>query len=528
MQRGSPGGLLPILCASALSFCFPGTSFANAAPSVCAMTGLQLGDGPACQIAPAEGSGKLELNAEASDSGFFWAIDNERSAGAGVLALTTGPAIDRSISFQATGLSSGIGELDLHGGVGATKSSDALTFERLRWGDTTRQDNTSIGVGLVERLLGGRLTIASNLAWSSDAWTWTYDDGSFEYSERTGLARAFSADAKIIQTADLQWSVRSEISSIDDNFVGSDASWQSGGLPVRGDRTKISSQFSAFGLNGSGSFDHMKNSFADRSKNKVQFEVDGISATIYATTITRFSLTEPDELIRRSDTRGVTLELAAGQLLPDLASSPLVPRLVSLNVETGHLAEPGQPVDDTSAYQILADWKTALGTTTALYWLETQGQNLPGMGGQGESSQMFDIAQAVRLGLWKFTFGATATDLEAVETGGGFADNAISGRFSIRYAPAFGPHLEASFGRTHDQFDMMFDDLLQRSQATRLSLSVDLSDYVQQQLGRRDTHLSFDFRHEFNEAEFEQEWGVPPEAISRSRDTALLSFRTPL
>src|SRR5262245_44119601 len=142
MKRGSPGGLLSVLSAPALSLCLIGESSAADVVPLCVASELQRSFGAGCAVSlDANGDSKFELNATASDHGFFWSSDGA-PGGSDQLALTSEPQIDRSITFQVNRLTTGLGELDLHGGVGTTKSSDALTFQRLRWGDNARQDNT--------------------------------------------------------------------------------------------------------------------------------------------------------------------------------------------------------------------------------------------------------------------------------------------------------------------------------------------------------------------------------------------------
>jgi hypothetical protein len=149
----------------------------------------------------------------------------------------------------------------------------------------------------------------------------------------------------------------------------------------------------------------------------------------------------------------------------------------------------------------MATWKTALGATTAVYTLEQEGRLVEGAGFRGETDQFFNILQAVSFGSWRVSAGASLTVLENTSLEDAFADDAFSGTFSVRYAPSFGPKFDARLGRTQDEMAFDADEFMMRSQATTLAVSIDLSDYVQRQLDRRDTHLKLQYRHQLHQSE---------------------------
>src|SRR6185436_14753809 len=152
----------------------------------------------------------LELNAQAQGGSVTsWYRDSDDSTrGPSSLALIGDGEINRTITFRGT-MTSPFGELEIHGGVAKQATSDALTFDRLRWADGFEQDNTAVGAGATERLFGGRLVVSTDVAWSSGSQLWRDPSApaSLEAASHNGMARWHKIEAKLFDTPDFKWSL---------------------------------------------------------------------------------------------------------------------------------------------------------------------------------------------------------------------------------------------------------------------------------------------------------------------------------
>jgi hypothetical protein len=240
-------------------------------------------------------------------------------------------------------------------------------------------------------------------------------------------------------------------------------------------------------------------------------------------------LLDATQWLNRKEIEGASLEITPAVLAPAMtANSAVIPKLLSITFERGTIAYPGAAAsDDVTNVDAMATWKTAIGDTTALYTYERQGRDLASFGFAGEVDQFIDISQAIKFGAWRVSVGASLMALADASPDDDFIDNSISGTFALRYAPERGAKFEASFGRTHDAFSLDDDDYSQRSRATSLAISLDLSDCVQDALDRRDTHLTFQYRHQLHQSELSIDESLPMQS-ERNADALLLSFGTPM
>jgi hypothetical protein len=486
------------------------------------------GPAPGASGCSATRSDGFELKAEASDRGAYWLGAGDGQPGPANLTPTGESEVNRAVTFRSNH-SADLGTLELHGGVGKVETTDALTFARLLWADGWRQESTALSVGAVERLFDGRLVVATDLSWSQSDERWQNAFATPTSSAREGGARWHRVEAKLFDSDAFKWSMKGDMSVVDDGYDGSAARKPSGTLSLRGERTSLSTQLAAFGTNLSASVEHLGHHMFERDVRRIQFEFDGLATTVYAKDIQRGSLIDPAQWASRTALAGVSFDITPQLLAPEWAgASALVPTLVSLSWDSGTAVTPdgagsAERIED---FEVLAMWKTVLGDTTALYSSGQQGREITGLGYAGDSERMFDITQSFKTGHWRFSAGASTSAIGNSTAADGFGDDALSGRFSVRYAPARGPQFEASLGRHHDDFEMESLELFLRSRATTLSASLDLSEVVQRRLERDAVHLKFDYRHRLSLSETSQ--ALAGSENAQSSDAALLSFSMPL
>jgi hypothetical protein len=526
-----PGGRSSVLrvCIAAASSCLMAASASSGEAPACTAQGISF-NAPVVSGCSAARSDSFELKAEASDRGAYWFGAGDGQPGPANLTPTGESEINRAVTFRSKHAADVFGEIELYGGVGKVETTDALTFARLQWADGWRQDSTSLGVGAVERLFDGRLVVATSLSWSQSDERWQSAFVAPASSARDGGARWHRVEAKLFDAEAFKWSVKGDMSVVDDGYVGNAASKPSGTTTaLRGERSALSTQVAVFGANVSASIEHHGHRMFVRDATSVQVEFDGLATTVFTKDIQRGSYVDPTLWTSRTALTGVSFDITPQLLAPEwVGGSALVPTLVSLSGDSGTAVTPdgAGSAERIGDFEVLAMWKTVLGDTTALYSSGQQGREITGLGYAGDSERMFDISQSFKTGNWRFSAGASASVMGNSSTADAFGDDAVSGRFAVRYAPARGPQFEASLGRHHDDFEMESLELSLRSRATTLSASLDLSEVVQRRLQRDDVQVKFDYRHRLRQSEVSQ--ALTGSESAHSSDAALLSFSMPL
>jgi len=511
--------------------CLTAASASGGEAPACAEGAISLNDhaggASACHAAR---DGGFELKAEASDGGALWLGAGDGQRGPAQLAPTGESEINRAVTFRSKHSADALGEIEFTGGVGKVETTDALTFARLEWIDAWRQDSTSLGVGAAQRLFDGRFVVATGMSWSQSDERWQDAFAAPVSSAREGSARWHRAEAKLFDADDFKWSVKGDMSIVDDGYVGNAASKPAGATAtMRGERQNLSTQLAAFGTTVSASVEHLGHHMFVRDVTRVQVEFDGLATTVYAKEIQRGSHIDRTQWTSRTAVTGVSFDITPQLLAPDWAgTSAFVPTLVSLSWDGGTAVTPdgAGSAEAIQNFEALAMWTTALGDTTALYSSGRQGREITGLGYAGDSERMFDITQSFKTGNWRFSAGASASEMGNSTVADGYGDDAVSGRFSLRYAPARGPQFEASLGRHHNAFEMESIELALNSRATTLQASLDLSDVVQRRLERDGVRVRFDYRHRLSLSEIS--YALADSESTRSSDAALLSFSMPL
>jgi hypothetical protein len=534
-----PGGRTTLLsCVIAVvCSCLMATTASGEAGNSCApvLVPVLLVSNPAtvpvgCADQSAPNPTSFELKAVASDRGAYWfEADDPRILTR--IALTTDEELNRSITFRANNLATTYGAIDVRGGVGRIETSDALTFERLQYADGYRQDNSAIGVGVTQHLLDDRLMLSTDLAWSTSTslWNGVSETGSMEVLSRQGSAHWHRLEAKIVDDPDFKWSVTGQVSSVDKGFLGNSAARPLGLMVQAGDASRWATKIVALGVTAQASIEQSANLTFVREANRLELEVDGISAALYAKTMQQQLLLETKPWTRRKVIEGATVEIMPELLAPAIAGeSTLVPKIVSVTYEQGLVAfaDDARASDAVTLLDALVMWKSSLGETTAVYSAERTGHDGASQAFEGDDYHLIDVSHRIKLGNWRASAGVSHFAYQTTLPDEVSADASISGHFSLRYAPASGPQFEARLGRREGEFAAETEDLISRSLGTTLSVTLDLTDVVQRALDRRDTFLKIQYRHELKESELVLEDTI--EEATRNKDALLLSFGTPL
>jgi hypothetical protein len=475
----------------------------------------------------------FEIEGADSESGACAAaLDADELRRAPSLLVCADEEVRRSLKIKSDAVSTGFGSVEFHAAMGKLATVDSLTTNKLLFDyQNGSHENTALSVGFVDRLFDGRFTFSSDFSWAHDSSVWR-DESDSSSTYRSGAARWHRFDARLIDTPTVRWLASGEMSSVDVGYTANSGARPKMTLSVPGERERFSTSLRIWDTTLSGVSERLDSPFQMRALDRVKLGIDGVELDVTARRIERSSFLEPGIRTSRSESTSVALEFMPELLVPetmveldDLAS--LVPNLISLDWETGRdTALTGTMESQSiSGFQALLNWSGKLGETTALYWREDQVPLGASEGAETGFSQILDVSHTIKRGDWRVGFGVSMFDLQSSSQAEGYADAAVSGTFSVAYAPTHGPKVQFGVGHNRDEFEFEEEDdaFRQDLKALNLSLSVDLSNFIQKALDRPKLKLEAEYRHNLNHAEATD---TRPE--QDGAEAFLASFRAPL
>jgi hypothetical protein len=445
---------------------------------------------PAIDGQSAKAPADFGITAAASDRGTFWAQDGA------LLTLSADAELDRAISFRAANLVTPFGTMEIRGGVGRTQTSDALTFDRLRWSDPMRQDATAIGIGATQTFAGGRLSVASDLSWSNGSASWR-DGTTLEPWSQSGFAASHKIDAKLFDSADFKWSLSGQLATRTAGYQGNPAARPPGTFGPAGDTQRGTTKLEAFGSSLLASHDGYDGLAGTRDATRVELATGGLTLAAYEKLVRRRSPFDASAFATEKQVQGIQLEIEPASLSLDLPQSALIPTSLTVGWETGTKVE-GAATGDLRQFEATAIWTTAWGDTTAIY--SADGEDSRSVPGEFEENVFVDLSHSAKFGAWRVSAGAGISLLDSRADDETFAYDGTSYSLAVRYAPAEGPHLESRLGRSESAFE--FDeDFAERSKRLTLTTTLDLSDPVRRRLSREDLTLKLEYRQDLTARE---------------------------
>jgi hypothetical protein len=418
----------------------------------------------------------------------------------------TAPEIESAFSLHAKNIVTKWGTLELRGAAGEFRNSEAITMDRLESpGFLEQRTNTGLNLSVKYSAFADALVVSSAFAWAADnSSTQEFQDASLIASDRSshnGTAQWHKLDATLIDETDLKWTMSGEWSAVDDDYFANASIRPTGTMPIAGERGTLATRLKIFGAQLAASTESLVNRLMERNASRLTFGTDGFDLAFREKDIARYSSVAEAALLSRKSVRGVTVEFMPELLIPETigelgALSAFVPNLISLDWERGEITEAATQSrpDMLANAEILLSWSTDLGETTALFTQETQTREISGRSIGAESNRLIDISHTVREGAWRIGFGVSLYEFDYALDDNPFSDKGVSGSFSLAYAPDDGPSFKLAVGRNNDRFAMDDENLVERSSNLNLSLSADLSPYIQEELGQPDAKLVVEYR----------------------------------
>jgi hypothetical protein len=176
-------------------------------------------------------------------------------------------------------------------------------------------------------------------------------------------------------------------------------------------------------------------------------------------------------------------------------------------------------------------WDTKLGETTASVWQRQVDTDLvtpgieKGVPLSHSTDRYADISHTVRRGNWRLGAGLSLIQTNDSVLGVDSSGSEVAPHVSVAYAPERGAKVELRFGAADAQSQLVDDNLAARAKTKQLQLSVDVSDYVRDELNRPDAKLKLEYRYDFSGGDSANATG------GRERDgghALLVTFSTPL
>lgn len=429
------------------------------------------------------------------------------------LSVCSSEEVTRALKLKSEMFETALGTFAVRGAMASNANAEAFTIQSLVSSTSERStDNTSVSVGVTDRLFGGALTLRTDLAWTQDSTVWREGEAAtatIVAQERVGSARWHAFEARLVDTADIRWSASGEFASVDEDFVANPGARAPLTLSIPGERTRIASSLKLWDVTLSGVSDQGRNALGERELERLKMSIDGIEAQVSTLRVERFSPLEPN-LVRNSDSFAVGLELLPAVLIPDAMSAlgdaaGLVPDLISLEWETGVEGLVGNAAQDATVdgFQAVVSWSGSLGETTALYWQERDVPIAENLSSERVFNRLFDFSHVFRRGDWSVGGGVSLVDLGSNGGETAFSDSAISGHVSVAHTPARGPQIRMSAGHDTDRFAFGSGEEVFESRQTslNLSLSVDFAPLVRHYLDRPGLHIKLEYRREFDAVE---------------------------
>lgn len=437
----------------------------------------------------------------------------------GALHLDMCPELEasRGVSFTYDGFATPLGEFAVRGAVAQTATTETLNVDRmmLNTGLNFAQDNTSLTLGFTDRVLDGRLALATDLAWSQDS-SIARGPGTMQARQRDGFARWHKLEAKLVDTPEAQWSLTADYGAVGDDYVANQAGRPRSAVMSPGERWAMASALKAFGTKVSASADRYTGQYGNRETERAKLSYDGVTIALASK--------RTAHLTGRKEVASATLELEPGGWLPAFVEedgnlAALVPELASVTLSEGESETLGSPAQPLAGIEALANWNGMLGDTMAIYWREAKadGANL---------SQFLDVSHTVRWRGWRVGAGAMLMDFASAAANGS-SDDTLSGSLLLAYEVTDGPQFTFRVGHDRDTFEMADESFASQRVASNISLALDLSPMIRKELDRPGLHLTFEYRKKLDEtvdllalSDFE----IEAFAAETEREGLLISF----
>ena len=413
-------------------------------------------------------------------------------------AVATCPFADLSSGLN---ISTSLGGFETHarfarGFINPWTSQSLLTGTA----QATGYQSTVALLGFNGKLFDGRVSIWSDQAWSS-SWESPFYAQPIPLqrrNERSGRASWYGIDARLVQAGRVSWTVALDYSAVGDRFFIGQSSALRTQISLPGERLMLSSKVRFGETRLTASNDRYRSEFGNSSASRFGFSRDGISLSLAVQDFDTGSMPDFGSYSSRSHALTGSFDLDVGEassgVLARLGQSVLFPRTISLSWRNGWIENNLPATTDRyvrKSWSLSAGWETRFGETSFYY---SQDRRIGMSARLGLRSDMsFQLSHMVRWNGWRAGVDGTVTRSASSKASGYRATSYAAGS-TLAYQVTDGPEFMLQLSRDRDRMELNSRSYLSANDGTRVSVSLDLTAYLNQRFARKDLRLRFEFR----------------------------------
>ncbi|MBI1212050.1 MAG: hypothetical protein GC190_11350 [Alphaproteobacteria bacterium] len=464
-----------------------------------------------------------DSNDEALDFGLETPFDAAQSSNAldGLAFTTTTLPGNSSVSVH-------------HAKLGLRPTLDA-TFDNasrgIRFGLPTDATTTGVDADLFD----GRLQVSSDVTLASDAKPLGLRPGEdLRSTDRVETAYRHSFNAQVVNRDRFKWSLAGQMGQIDPRFADFI-------FTQPGDKTPALHWSSMatrmdFGLASlSVGYDDVRRADQVESNRTVTFGFNQSALSVYRRDASQFSLDQGGHWLRRTAVTGASAEVIVADVLPNKLGEavspirPFLPTTISASYEQGDALQPdgpdnGGPIEHVRSMSTDLSWDTRLGQTTVSLWQRDIKTNADDLTLERASDRVIDLAHSVRRGNWRFGAGVSLIQSEDTTPTTHSRESRVAPHISFAYSSEDFPTVEVRVGAADARTVVGVDDIPASAKARQLQISLDLSNFVQDQLSKPQAQLKLEYRRELENSDTK----LGGRFAHQGDQALLLTFSTPL
>ena len=354
------------------------------------------------------------------------------------------------------------------------------------------------------------------------------------------ISRRHRFATKLIDSGNLKLMVGGEMGQISEEFAHRLVELPTGQMVLPGSWSNMSSRFEYGRTNLTvGYQDYETRNEANRKKQLVVGFLKS-ELQVYRRQASEFNLINGGQWLKRTTYSGVNADIMLADVMPSTVAEFIDPIRAFLPTSIRGGAERGDivrsdfssgPRDKVSTANLAMTWNTRLGDTTASFWERRISTDMlapgieEGVRLSRSTDRYVDLSHSIRHGNWKFGAGLSLIQTNDEMLGARSSGSEYAPHVSVGYAPEHGPKIELRFGAADAQSQIVDDNVAARAKTRQLQLSLDVSDYVRDELNRPDAKLKLEYRYDFSNG------GDSAGVGTRERDgghALLVTFSTPL
>ena len=470
---------------------------------------------------PAELTGPLDTQVRSLLASDFQ-VGNGVSNGAGAAAFTNSDISQPAITVRRTQL--------------ALRPTLDATFDNLsRSPHFGLPPSHAVNSGVDANLFDGRLQISSDLTVANDTMPplGLRLGEDWRSAEETDVAYRHSFAAKVIDRARFKWSLAGQMGQIDPRFADFIFT-QPGDKSPALRWSQLSTRMDLGIASLSVAYDDVTRQDQVETHRSLTFGFNKSALSVYQREASQFSLDQGGRWMRRTAVTGVSADVIVADVLPHKVAeiispiAPFLPNTVSASFEEGDGLQPDSigsltPVERVRSMSLDLTWDTQLGQTTASLWQRDTKANVDDISLQRTSDRVVDIAHSITRGNWRFGAGVSLIQSSDETPLTHSRETRVAPHVSFAYSSKDFPTVEVRVGAADARTIVGVDDIPASAKARQLQVSLDLSNFVQDQLGRPEAKLKLEYRRQLDKTD------DPSVPSARQGDQALLlTFSTPL